>query len=74
MADCYYTTMPPQFTEEAHQADTAAQMICYRGVKMYVRPYDAGHYQITGLLTTNPAHYLREDLKPGTLIPIFSEK
>lgn len=39
---------------------------------MYVQPYDARHYQIVSLCTTNPAHYLDKTLTPGSLIPIFS--
>ena len=76
MIDCYYTTMPPQFENLENPLEKPAEirMVCYQGVHVYVRPYDAAHYQITGLCTTNPAYYLREDLKPGALIPILCER
>lgn len=71
MIDCYYTLTPPQFEEQQEEKAAASHLVCYKGVNLYVRPYDAQHYQITGLCTTNPASYLRKDLMPGALIPIF---
>ncbi len=73
MIDCYYTAAPVQFEEESRNAN-ANRMICYKGVHLYVRPYDAGHYQVVGLCTTNPAHYLQKDLMPGALIPLLNDK
>lgn len=70
MDDFYYTVMQPQFTQEQDSAD-APFLIRYKGVPLYVRPYGGRHYQIVSLCTTDPAPYLRDDLAPGTLIPIF---
>lgn len=71
MIDCYYTLTPPQFAEQSGEKTAASHLVCYKGVNLYVRPYDVQHYQVTGLATTNPACYLRKDLMPGALIPIL---
>ena len=74
MADCYYTTMTPQFeqADSSLEKPTEIRMVSYKGVSVDVKPYDTGHYQITGLCTTNPAYYLKEEFRPGALIPILS--
>ena len=74
MIDCYYTLTPPQFVEQPGGKTAASHLVCYKGVNLYVQPYDAQHYQVTGLCTTNPANYLRRDLMPGALIPILAEE
>lgn len=71
MDDFYYTIAPPKMTTEPEDVTTRSHLVCYKGVNLYVRPYDAHHYQITGLCTTNPAHYLNRELAPGALIPLF---
>lgn len=73
MIDCYYTLMPPQF-EEQEDTESVNQLVCYKGVHLYVRPYDATHYQVMALCTTNPGNYLRRDVRPGTLIPFLHSK
>ncbi|MGM9526510.1 MAG: YlzJ-like family protein [Peptococcaceae bacterium] len=73
MTDVYYTVQTPQFASETSGQTSASQLICYKGVRLYARPYDKSHYQITGLCTTDPACYLRKDLMPGALIPLFQE-
>ena len=73
MPDCYYTVTPPQFAAEGAEPP-ASQLVCYKGVNLYVRAYDSRHYQVTGLCTTNPGHYLRKDLMPGTLIPMLGSQ
>ncbi len=77
MIDCYYTAAPIEFESALDTQKTepeADQMICYKGVPMYVRPYDASHYQVVGLCTTDPAHYLKKDMMPGALIPLVNIK
>lgn len=69
MNDCYYTMTPPQWQSDAN---SKSHLVCYKGISMYVQPYDARHYQIVSLCTTNPAYYLDKTLTPGSLIPIFS--
>lgn len=70
MDDFYYTIAPPEWTQKQKPA-AACHLVCYKGVNLYVRPYDASHYQIAALCTTNPAHYLDKTLAPGALIPLF---
>ncbi len=72
MIDCYYTNAPVQLTAQNENTSTS-QMICYKGVNIYVRPYDASHYQVVGLCTTNPAHYLQKNIMPGALIPLVGK-
>lgn len=71
MIDVYYTLRPPCMVQEDAAAQPASRLVCYRGVPVYVRPYDEQHYQITGLCTTDPAQYLKAELRPGALIPLF---
>lgn len=73
MTDVYYTLMPPQMVFFDEKAVPESQLLCYKGVNLYARPYDAGHYQITGLCTTNPKYYLSRELQPGALIPILGK-
>ncbi len=44
-----------------------------KGVPVYVQPYDENRWQITGLCSTNLAHFLRADLQPGAFIPLFQQ-
>ena len=73
MTDVYYTLMPPQMVFFDEKAVPESQLLCYKGVNLYARPYDASHYQITGLSTTNPKYYLSRELQPGALIPILGK-
>ena len=73
MTDVYYTLMPPQMVFFDEKAVPESQLLCYKGVNLYARPYDASHYQITGLCTTNPKYYLSRELHPAALIPILGK-
>ena len=66
--DVYYTITPPTFETALERVESKRQLICYRGTILYVTPYDAQHYQILDLCTTNPAVYLKKEFQPGHLI------
>lgn len=72
MEDFYYTVLPPQ--KKSTQQATRSRLMKYRGVLLYAAPYDAEHYQIQQLCSTNPADYLCVDLQPGSLIPLLRTK
>lgn len=70
MHDFYYTIMAPQQQEE-EKALPQARLVCYKGVHLYAAPYDEENYQIVQLCSTNPKDFLRQDIAPGTLIPLI---
>lgn len=67
--DVYYSVLPPQQGEEKSHPE--ARLVNYKGVSLYASPYDQEHYQIQQLCSTNPAHYLRQELQPGQLITLI---
>lgn len=71
MDDFYYTIAPPQMQAVQDDKQSSSKLICYKGIKMYVRPYDDEHFQITDLCSSNPKDYLKADLMPGSLIQLF---
>ena len=73
MIDVYYTLQPPCLELQQGGKQSASRLVCYKGVPVYVQPYDENRWQITGLCSTNPAHFLRADLKPGAFIPLFQQ-
>lgn len=73
MIDVYYTLQPPCLAGQSEERGTVSRLLCYKGVAVYARPYDEAHWQITGLCSTDPAHYLRADLRPGALIQLFRQ-
>ena len=73
MHDCYYTMVPLQLDSPSQVERTASHLVCYKGIPMYVRPYNAAYCQVTDLCTTNPAYYLQKELMPGALIPYWAE-
>ena len=71
MDDVYYTILPPQQVVKEKQA--VAKLVKYRGVLLYAIPYDAEHYQIQQLCSTDPADYLAPALQPGQLINLIEK-
>ncbi len=74
MIDVYYTLQPLCLEEQQGKKQAASCLVSYKGVPVYARPYDEQHWQITGLCSTNPAHYLRTDLQPGAFISLFQQR
>lgn len=68
MDDVYYTILPPQ---QRAEKQPAAKLVKYHGVLLYATPYDAEHYQIQQLCSTNPSDYLTPALQPGNLISLI---
>jgi hypothetical protein len=46
----------------------------YQGVQMVVEPYTNGYGKIVRLLSPNPFDYLKAELAPGALIPLYQGK
>ncbi|MBR6755900.1 MAG: hypothetical protein IKM15_03005 [Peptococcaceae bacterium] len=69
MEDVYYTILPPK--QAVQEKCTASKLVKYRGVLLYAIPYDAEHYQIQQICSTDPADYLTPALQPGQLISLI---
>ena len=69
MDDVYYTILPPQQVNQ--EKPPAAKLVKYQGVLLYATPYDAEHYQIQQLCSSDPADYLKPALQPGKLVNLL---
>ncbi|PLS06573.1 YlzJ-like family protein [Neobacillus cucumis] len=64
-----YTMMPNEliFPTEM-EAESKQKMITYQGVQMLVEPTDSEHVQVVRILSTDPQHYMNDQLCPGAKI------
>ena len=64
-----YTMMPSELIfppEEVEQSKQ--QLISYQGISMLVEQTDSEHVQIVRILSSDPQHYLNQELCPGSKI------
>ncbi|MDI6823563.1 MAG: YlzJ-like family protein [Bacillota bacterium] len=45
--------------------------ITYRGKRLLVEPVSATEARVVRLISTDPADFLRPDLQPGRVVPLF---
>ncbi|MFZ5943637.1 MAG: YlzJ-like family protein [Bacillota bacterium] len=70
MKDVIYTILPldlvlKDFTQDK---EPSFQNVIYEGVEMQVEPLEWNQFRIIRLLSTNPSHYLDNNLQPGSII------
>jgi hypothetical protein len=64
-----YTMMPSELIFPTEQVETSKQkLITYQGVSMLVEQTDADYVQVVRILSSDPQHYLNEQLCPGAKI------
>ncbi|MBM7655154.1 YlzJ-like family protein [Neobacillus cucumis] len=64
-----YTMMPHELIFPAEAAEESKQrMISYQGVSLLVEQIDTDHVQVVRVLSSDPQHYLNEQLCPGAKI------
>lgn len=70
--DILYTPYPLDLVleEKSKQQEFSFQNISYQGVDMQVEPLGWNKFRVIRLYSTNPEHYLKDTLQPGTVISI----
>jgi YlzJ-like protein len=63
-------TMMPQELIFPHESEAAAnqQMVSYQGVPLMVEAVDGQYAQVIRILSSDPQHFLNEQICPGTKI------
>lgn len=68
-----HTTIPQELIfgrDTTH--NVIEQSILYNGVPMMVEPVSGSEFRITRILSTNPYHYLDQQLTPGATLSLWS--
>lgn len=70
--DVLYTTFPLDLVlkEKTEENQFNFQNINYQGIDMQVEPLGYNKFRIIRLYSTNPQHYLENNLQPGSIISI----
>ncbi|MEH7094588.1 YlzJ-like family protein [Neobacillus vireti] len=64
-----YTMMPSELIFPAEQVEESKQkLITYQGVSMLVEQTDSEHVEVVRILSSDPQHYLNQQLCPGAKI------
>ncbi|PFO05864.1 ribonuclease [Bacillus sp. AFS076308] len=64
-----YTMMPSELIFPSEQTEESKQkFITYQGVSMLVEQTDSDHVQVVRILSSDPQHYLNQQLCPGAKI------
>ena len=64
-----YTMMPSELIFPSEQAEESKQkFITYQGVSMLVEQTDSDHVQVVRILSSDPQHYLNQQICPGAKI------
>jgi hypothetical protein len=68
-----YTMMPPEliFPYES-ESNSNQQMVSYQGIPLLVESIDGQNVQIIRILSTDPQHYMDNQLCPGAKISFAS--
>jgi hypothetical protein len=66
-----YTMMPSELIFPSEQVEESKQkLITYQGVSMLVEHTASDYVQVVRILSSDPQHYLNEQLCPGAKISI----
>ena len=64
-----YTMMPSELIFPAEKVEESKQkLITYQGVSMLVEQTDSEHVEVVRILSSDPQHYLNQQLCPGAKI------
>lgn len=64
-----YTMMPSELIFPSEQVEESKQkLITYQGVSMLVEQTDSEHVEVVRILSSDPQHYLNQQLCPGAKI------
>ncbi|WP_160719936.1 YlzJ-like family protein [Bacillus sp. USDA818B3_A] len=64
-----YTMMPSELIFPPEEVEQSKQkLISYQGISMLVEQTDSDHVQIVRILSSDPQHYLNQELCPGSKI------
>lgn len=64
-----YTMMPNELIFPEEQAQISKQqMITYQGIPLLVEYTDQHHVQVIRILSSDPQHYMNEEICPGSKI------
>ncbi|ULT58607.1 YlzJ-like family protein [Neobacillus drentensis] len=64
-----YTMMPSELIFPAEQVEQSKQkLITYQGVSMLVEQTDSEYVEVVRILSSDPQHYLNQQLCPGAKI------
>lgn len=69
----FYTIMPTELIfPHQHQELTNYFEMIYNGIPVMVEHDGGKNFRIDRILSTDPVHYLNNQVQPGTVIPIIS--
>lgn len=63
-----WTVMPIEAIFQNNDTTTSYEQIEYAGVKMEVEKVSNNQSRIVRLLSTDPQDYLRDEIRPGTIL------
>jgi len=68
--DVMYTTYPMELIleDKSKEHQFNFQDINYQGIDMQVEPLEWNKFRVIRLYSTDPAHYLDNNLQPGSII------
>ncbi|WP_071459500.1 YlzJ-like family protein [Bacillus massilinigeriensis] len=63
-----YTMMPHEFIYPQEHKEPAQSIVHYRGVPIIAERAANNDYYVVRIISTNPAHYLIDECRPGSKI------
>ncbi|MEH7419417.1 YlzJ-like family protein [Neobacillus drentensis] len=66
-----YTMMPNELIFPIEQMEESKQkLITYQGVSMVVEQTDSDYFEVIRILSSDPQHYLNQQIRPGSKISL----